>query len=131
VGAVSSLSKTTVAPLATVRVPGAKLSPAILTVPPPPAAAATGRAPSAALGAAGGSSASWSRRMITGPATASPTITTTTSSQIGFGRARPAAWLMSGYFYRNPSSAASPASSAQTTRAMATVSRNRYTATGR
>jgi hypothetical protein len=33
------------------------------------------------------------------------------------------------YFYRNPSSAASPASSIQITRAMATVSRNRYTAT--
>src|SRR4029453_9410427 len=44
-GAVSSLSKTTLAPLATVRVPGAKLSPAILTVPPPAPPPACGPGP--------------------------------------------------------------------------------------
>ena len=128
-GAVSSLSKTTVDPLATVRVPGAKASPAIFTVPPAAAPAAVpapsaGCAPSAAVGTAA-RSASWSRTMITGPATASPAIATTTSSQTGLGRCRSAAWFMR-RFYRNPSRAASPASSAQTTRAMATVSRNRY-----
>ena len=64
--------------------------------------------------------------MITGPATASTTIRTTTSSQTGFGRGRSAAWLMSRYIYRKPSRAASPASSIQMTRAMATVSRNRH-----
>ena len=124
-GAVSSLSNTTVAPLATVRVPGTKASPAIRTVPPapPPAASAPGWAPSAALGAAT-RSASRSRTMTTGPARARLTIATTTSSHTGLGRGAAARRMPR--FYSNPRRAANPARIIQTTRAMATVSRNRY-----
>src|SRR4029450_3065284 len=64
--------------------------------------------------------------MIAAPATARPAIRTTTSSQTGSGRGRTAARLMSGYVYNNPSSAARPASSIQTTRAMARATRNRH-----
>src|SRR5829696_4463809 len=130
-GAVSSLSNTTVAPLATVRPAGAKASPAIFTVPPAAAPAPT------ALGRRLGALGRARHRHPVGELVADD------DRRAGQGQAdhghddqRPdgvRAWPVGGSahapeFYMKPSRAASPARTIQITRAMATVSRNRYMA---
>src|SRR5215218_6679306 len=89
-GAVSSLSNTTVVPLATVSVPGWNRSPAMPTVLPPAAAAAR----SAAAVPVAVPAPSRSQTMTTGPASANPTNNRTTRIPARLGPPRRATWLM-------------------------------------